>query len=1117
MEHATHTIHHQFHVMTTGHELVVGRDLFTQLGLTLSWIPSGSIQSAPPMDTDSPHALEIPHPQKNQVDSAIADSLAANQLVKGFCRLPNGVLATFDLDLSSWKPKWIRSYRIPHAYQHIVRAQVEAWLEKGIIREARAGCQWNFPLTTAPKRNAGSTVKDTRRVCLDPSFINNLVGDIIFALPVISDLLKTYASSGMVMSIFDVASAFNTLMLTLRSQEVLTFEFEGRRYSFVGCPFGVRTLPAAWQQLISVILADFSDFCCAYMDDIVVYSKNVEDHIQHCQRLLERLTFCNLRVEPKKCRVAFTQIRILGHLVSYQKIALDKDKLKNVQEIPIPTTGKAIESFLGVTNFFRRFIPFYSHLAAPLEAARKCLRFQPTSAQVRAFTRLKAALWSAPIIHLPDYSLPFFLAVDASTSGLGGILFQIPGSNRQTQSPEQTDSTSWHIIDLVARSLSPAEKNYSVHALELTALAWALTRLHHIIYGFRTVVFSDHKSLTAITSQPKRTAHVERLWETILQYDIEVRYLPGVRNLLPDALSRLYQEEGENLLDQSSHQLLLIEQRSSDEQPELPPETTPSIDLDDHIPRESAVIADEVLSKRQPPPSERPALLQRAHSSHHGSKLMFRQLFHVYGVHWEGMERDCRVTARSCKDCILYTVPRRGFQPLQTVSAHYPFDSLSVDLAGPFPTTPAGHNYVLVVVDDCTGFVVLRPLTDKSAISTAWALYTIFSEFGAPKVLRSDRGTEFVNTLVRVLTQQLAVSHHLTAPYHPRANGKAEANVKLVKNMLIRSCHEMLQSWDRFLPAVQLSMNLRLPDRTGSTPFSLLFGRQFNVARDYQMTPDQLLSQKELLRRHVTMAEVVFPALRIRTDLYDQRVASSHDRIQLIQSPFEAGSLVMLRIPGLHAKTVPRWEGPYRVLRQGKSGSYLLQNARGEILNQKFPHEQLKLIDLPPDAAAGTSIWPSFQAITSPLSPVYSARGRHSVQATEQAAGGSQDITPVSASWEGNDVTTSDMSPELSPRADRPGSSDSPNDCGVHGGSPRPHSLHDGEPYPPPPAVAQSYQSFTQPQTISFRPFVSPFISPRTSVNSSSQTHRAILPKIGGLQQRPSLLSRSVFKPLRKH
>ncbi|MEZ0208583.1 MAG: RNase H-like domain-containing protein, partial [Candidatus Paceibacterota bacterium] len=822
---------HSFHVMNTGFAVIIGKDLLPKIGISLVYTPAAL--KVPNIDdgvcSESEESSSDPHPDQHLIDQhpEIQHLLDQLNLNTGFCSHEQ---ATFSIRVPEGTPPiWRRQYPIPLIYHQAVQEQIYKWFETGVIRYANPGCRWNLPLTTAPKRNPEDTTRKTgRRVCLDPTALNPFIEDIHYQLPRIQDLLEMYCLNGGVFSIIDLKDAFNSIKMDEPAQEMCSFTWQNKRFSFVACPFGIKTIPSFFQNLMATMF-DGLQFVGLYLDDIVVYSKSMEDHLQHLTIVLKRMMCYNLRTNIAKCNLGFTKLRVLGHIISHGKIQVDPWKIPLVNSMTMPTTGKAVERFLGFTNYFRAHIPYYAQLAAPLEKVRKLKSFTPSQECISAFEKLREALKHSIPIHSIREDQQLYLACDASTSGIGAVLFQLNDDNERLY------------ISCISRALSTSEKNYSATALEMQALTWSIQKWHQCLYGRKFIVLTDHKSLTHMLDKQNPSSHVKRNLETLLSYDFTVFHIPGKENILPDILSRLHSER-------KSDQLMLIQAQ-------------PATNLKKFI--------SESLDKELPTEEERQYLLKKVHDVHSGATSMFRRLLDAEGVYWPSMLQDCKQLVQTCPECQMFATKHNGYQPLKSVPAYRPFDAISIDYFGPMPTTPRGSSYVLVCVDDCSGFIVLRAIPDKSAIESARALWNVYADFGVPMKIRSDRGTEFVNTLVRQIHSLLGVNHRVTAPYHPNANGKAESAVKLAKSALTRLAHEDWYNWDTFLATVQMGLNQRIPQRTGTAPFALMFARPFNSFQDYSGRDAPVMSPEEWTRHLDDFHVKVLGGLKLRTDEHD--------------------------------------------------------------------------------------------------------------------------------------------------------------------------------------------------------------------------------------------------------
>ncbi|OBQ32496.1 MAG: hypothetical protein AN485_21335 [Anabaena sp. MDT14b] len=347
--------------------------------------------------------------------------------------------------------------------------------------------------------------------------------------------------------------------------------------------------------------------------------------------------------------------------------------------------------------------------------------------------------------------------------------------------------------------------------------------------------------------------------------------------------------------------------------------------------------------------------LRTAHAAgHRGSRGTMHRLLSE-GYRWPKMEQDCLRVSRECIDCQRYTTQKYGFHPLRTISASLPMDHLAMDLIV-METSEDGMNYILIVVDICTRFLWLFALANKSGTEIATHLRKLFLMFGPPRIIQSDNGSEFVNIQVVQMLSATGVDHRRISTYHPEANGAAERHVRTVKECLRTFMKGDTGHWPRHVDEVQYTLNTSVHRRHGSTPFSLFFARMHAPIKGEPLArPLRPLSEKELLARFSLMNKVVFPSLQVKTGQYTDRMF--HDfmkRHKIITDDFPQGSLVMRQVKPRANKYVPKWEGPYMVVRRTRGGSYILRDTTNDIVTQGVPVSQLRLVsyenNLSPDS-----------------------------------------------------------------------------------------------------------------------------------------------------------------------
>lgn len=470
----------------------------------------------------------------------------------------------------------------------------------------------------------------------------------------------------------------------------------------------------------------------------------------------------------------------------------------------------------------------------------------------------------------------------------------------------------------------------------------------------------------------KKVSKVLLNWlDVILDYDFAVVHRPGILMGLPDALSRLYPDV---VWQQAEQGVRRVRRRMLRQAPQiiqlLPPDQPLHkqwLGMDDaaqdiHPERELKAFVKERFGKECPPVLERKKLLEQYHAAgHFGVDFLFKSLWKA-GHFWPGMRQDCLDVVSQCPSCIRHNVGRKGFHPLRPIVAKFPFDHIAMDLFSLHKTSPRGNNYVLVVVDVCTRFCVLRALPDKSALTVAKELWQLVADFGVPKVVQSDNGSEFVNAVVKALVDLMGVDHRLTAPYNPQANGVAEAHVKIAENCLKKMCRGNTSNFDLFLPSVQFAMNSKVSKLHGSSPAELFYGRPLNPLMDYSAIEDSdVMKEEELEQRMWIMMDLIYPSVFEKSQrkqaLVAKRFNAKHRTAKA--KKIEKGSLVMITDVVRSSKMEPRWVGPYKVVAITRKGNYTLLDHSGALLDRPVPRSQVKLIEEPkkPELALASKIF----------------------------------------------------------------------------------------------------------------------------------------------------------------
>lgn len=367
-----------------------------------------------------------------------------------------------------------RPYRMPANELAEMKKQIEELRSKGYIRPSSS--PWGAPVLFVKKKD------NSMRMCVDYRSLNEVTIKNKYPLPRIDDLFDQLKGAS-VFSKIDLRSGYH--QLKIRPEDIPKTAFTTRYglYEFTVMSFGLTNAPAYFMNMMNKVFIEFLDkFVVVFIDDILVYSKNEEEHENHLRLILGKLRENQLYAKFSKCEFWLSQVAFLGHIVSAGGVAVDPAKVEAVMDWKQPKSVTEVRSFLGLAGYYRRFIEGFSKLARPMtQLLKKEKKFEWTDACEESFQELKTRLVSAPVLVLPDIHKDFVIFCDASRQGLGCVLMQ-----------------EGKAVSYASRQLRPHEGNYPTHDLELAAIVHALKIWRHYLIGNRCEVFTDHKSLKYI-------------------------------------------------------------------------------------------------------------------------------------------------------------------------------------------------------------------------------------------------------------------------------------------------------------------------------------------------------------------------------------------------------------------------------------------------------------------------------------------------------------------------------------------------------------------------------------------------------------------------------------------
>ena len=819
---------------------------------------------------------------------------------KGITDLGNCDLVKHKIHLHDEQPFKEPHRRIPPALFQEVREHLREMLEAGAIRPSKSPYSSNVVIV---RKKDGSI-----RFCVDFRKLNSRTIKDAYAIPRTEDTLHLLAGAKY-FSKLDLRSGYWQVEIEEDDKPKTAFQVGTLGfYEFHRMPFGLCNAPATFQRLMEMCMGEMNlKECLVYLDDVIIFSTTFEEHIERLQAVFSRLQEHNLKLKATKCEFMKFEVTYLGHIVSEEGIKTDPEKTSAIKNWPVPKTVKDVRAFLGFTGYYRRFIQNYAKIARPLndllvghstvkkdKAKRmkaKKAPFDWTDDQQEAFEALKEKLTKPPVLAYADYRFPFRLHTDASSTGIGAVLYQQQNGRDR-------------VVCYASRSLKPSEKNYPAHKLEFLALKWSVTeKFHDYLYGTNFEVYTDNNPLTYVFSTAKLDATGHRWIAELSNYDFTITYRSGKKNADADGLSRLHESELETtvfpevlksmsqLLPESESTPLVSSLATEDKVTEL------DIDQGDTIPDEflastaltaqnwqraqSAdsnirVVVDAVLEGTKPTTDQAKSKGLDVGYLHDWDKYFFKegilykseeingQTFHrlvlpealrdlVFRSYhddlghqgrdrtaslirqryfWPYMNQYIRKRVQQCERCICRKTTPVKSAHLVSITSSAPMELVCIDYLS-LERSKGGSENILVITDHFSRYAQAIPTRNQSARTTARALFeNFFVHYGFPAKLHSDKGANFESKVIRKLCKIAGIQKTRTTPYHPMGNGMVERFNHTLLNMLGTMSEKRKSDWKASVPTLTHAYNAAVHESTSFSPFFLMFGRHPRLAID---------------------------------------------------------------------------------------------------------------------------------------------------------------------------------------------------------------------------------------------------------------------------------------------
>ena len=800
--------------------------------------------------------------------------------------------------------------------------------------------------------------KDGRiRLCVDYRKLNTRTVRDAFPLPRIEESLDVLRKAKYFTSL-DLMSGYLQVQVAHKEQQKTAFTTPMGLYEYTRMPFGLMNAPATFQLLMNTVFADMHlSELLIYLDDVIICSATLEEHLKRLERVFVRLRQHGLKLKPSKCHFLRKEVKYLGHVVSEEGVATDPEKIAAVRDWPIPKTKKEVRSFLGFTGYYRRFIRDYAKKANPLFALvgskvvpgkRSAVTDVWTPQCQEAFQCLKETLISAPILAYPDFELPFILQTDASLSGLGAVLAQEQDGKER-------------VIAYASRSLSPGEARYPAHKLEFKALHWAGTvKFRDYVLGRKVTAVTDNNPLTYVLGKAHLDAHGQRWVNDLAQCDLDIKYRSGKSNENADSLSRLSSDDVRKTLDRSTLgttraeedlspveivQVNVMEARNGGEETStLVPgmslcEITQSQRQDPVIQRVIELLqtrrdkpkSRELREEKVPvrmlvrhwnrleiceegalwyvrpddrkllvlPKGMRKKTLHRAHRDmgHLGVErtlaLMQDRFF------YPGMKTVVQQYISRCRRCtVRKTKESKSRAPLMPIKSTRPLELVCLDFLS-LESSRGGIENILVITDHFTRHAQAFPTRDQTASTVAktlWSRYIV--HYGIPERIHSDQGRCFEAAVIKELCELLGMEKSRTTPYHPQGNGMTERFNGTLLNMLGTLEPSQKPNWKEYVESMTHAYNSTKHSCTGYSPFFLMFGREPRIPLDLMAGNDNVdEDEPQTVSAYVgnlhNTLQEAYRTAERRADTARRKMKKTYDTAAR-EAPFNKGDRVLL-------------------------------------------------------------------------------------------------------------------------------------------------------------------------------------------------------------------------------
>ena len=840
----------------------------------------------------------------------------------------------------------------------IIEKTVKELLEADIIE--RSVSNHSYPAFLVPKG------KDKYRMVTDYRLLNDHTVSEETDLPTVQEMIQQLGKKKFFSSM-DLLNGYFQMEVEESDRHLTAFTVRSGHYQYKRVPFGLKNAPFEFTKFMRYVLHGIEDVLF-YMDDVLITSDSLEAHEAKLREVFTRLREQGVTLKKEKCHLFRTGVKFLGYMVTRKGVQMTSERTEAITNMVCPKNVSEARSFVGMANYFRRFIQHFATIVNPIHVYIN-EKVEWGKDQQTAFELLKEHLTSDPVVapYVPGAEMR--ITCDASKVAIGSVL-EIAELVQEKK--------VWHVVEYFSKSLKKAEKNYYVGDLEFLAIVAALKKFRYYLIGKKFTIRTDHAPLSAYNHFTDLSSRLQRQLDVTLEFDFRIEILKGKDNTVADALSRMPTQSRDGAEELSKTPVLAF---------------TASADFTNYLTTEinvqefrkyyaedefcSAMIlqlrnAENAVNSNfefDEPDVEDQRLFEKYTKEYAGSsilradvqvsnkilyyrgravvpKAMFIRVMNVfhdnpfYGGHsgastvmlkisdifyWKKMNTQIHAYVKSCLVCqttMRLNHSKGRLMPLEVPAGR--FYELSMDfLSGIHKADEEGHDRILVIIDRFSKYVILIP-TKKSltAEELVYVLFReVFSKFGVPQSIVSDNDVLFDSKIYTEAAKRFGITLKKTTPYHPQADGQAERAIQLVIDML-RKYSDRSRDWCMMLPYLAHVINTTPSRATKLSPFKIAFG--YNPRR---VTPNTLVKDNDVMWD--IAVEAKFIENMVKENLEDARIRMqmNDNNVDLIlkKGDFVLVNRAVIYAKGPYMKLMPLYLGPFKVEGVVNKNAYYIQ------------------------------------------------------------------------------------------------------------------------------------------------------------------------------------------------